>query len=163
MQSCLLLLIWTLLHHNTQPVLIFSRVRIFHLERLEKVTWFHSFGSGHTVKLSLNACKDKEFSCYSFLDETWVSLAWSGGEWEKRCRTSALKERLCWKGSFQRFHSFHTKHLTCSCWHRHHSQISTNKISPGRNTINYTMCSKSFVNLLMNLYCFMISWNMKCM
>ena len=31
-------------HHNTQPVLFFSRARIFHLERLEKVTWFHSFG-----------------------------------------------------------------------------------------------------------------------
>ena len=44
MHSCLLLLIWTLLYHNTQPVSIFSRVRIFHLERLEKVTWLHSFG-----------------------------------------------------------------------------------------------------------------------
>ena len=33
-----------MLHHNTQPALIFSRVRIFHLERLEKVTWFHRFG-----------------------------------------------------------------------------------------------------------------------
>ena len=43
MHTCLLLLIWTLLHHNTQPVLIFCRVRMFHLERLEKVTWFHSF------------------------------------------------------------------------------------------------------------------------
>ena len=38
-----MLLIWTLLDHNTQPVLIFFRVRTFHLERLEKVTWFHSF------------------------------------------------------------------------------------------------------------------------
>ena len=43
MHSCLLLLIWTLLHHNTQPVLIFFSVRIFHVERLEKVIWFHSF------------------------------------------------------------------------------------------------------------------------
>ena len=43
MQSCLLLQIWAFLHHNTQPVLIFSRVSIFNLERLEKVTWFHSF------------------------------------------------------------------------------------------------------------------------
>ena len=43
MHSCLLLLIWTFQHHNTQPVLIFSRVRIIHLERLEEGTWFHSF------------------------------------------------------------------------------------------------------------------------
>ena len=43
MHSCLLLLIWTFQHHNTQPVLIFSRVRITHLERLEEGTWFHTF------------------------------------------------------------------------------------------------------------------------
>ena len=49
MHSCLLLLIWILLHHNAQPVLIFSRVRIFHLERLEKVTWFHSFVKTKTI------------------------------------------------------------------------------------------------------------------
>ena len=37
----LYIVIWSLLHHNTQPVSIFPS--IFHLERLEKVTWFHSF------------------------------------------------------------------------------------------------------------------------
>ena len=35
---------WNLLTFCTQLILIFSSVRIFHLDRLEKVTWFHSFG-----------------------------------------------------------------------------------------------------------------------
>ena len=40
-QDCLQ--IWTLIHHSTQPTLIFSRVRVCHLERLKEGTWLHSF------------------------------------------------------------------------------------------------------------------------
>ena len=39
-----LTIVWSLgTHQSTQPILIFSRVRILHLKRLENVTWFHSF------------------------------------------------------------------------------------------------------------------------
>ena len=41
--------IWTFLHHNTQPVLIFNKKisRILNPKWPEKVTWFHSFGNYH--------------------------------------------------------------------------------------------------------------------
>ena len=42
--------IWTLIHHSTQAILIFSRVSLFHLERLKKGTWLHSFGLPDSVK-----------------------------------------------------------------------------------------------------------------
>ena len=72
MHSCLLLLIWTLLHHNTQPVLIFFRVRIFHLERLEKVTWF-DFIAMCWIELLIDSIIDNNGTeilifCTSFLD-----------------------------------------------------------------------------------------------
>ena len=35
--------IWTFLYHISQPILIFSRLRILHIERLLEVTWVHSF------------------------------------------------------------------------------------------------------------------------
>ena len=34
----------SLKHKNTQPLYIFSRVRVFHLNRLKERTWLHSFG-----------------------------------------------------------------------------------------------------------------------
>ena len=34
---------WSFLLHSSQPVLIFSWVRIPHLERLKEVTWFHCY------------------------------------------------------------------------------------------------------------------------
>ena len=58
MHSCLLLLIWTLQHHNTKPVLIFSRVRIIHLERLDEGTWFHSFGMTYCLCLNWKPIDD---------------------------------------------------------------------------------------------------------
>ena len=35
---------WSLIHHSTQHILIFSRVRVLHLDRLKEGTWLHSFG-----------------------------------------------------------------------------------------------------------------------
>ena len=35
----------SLKHKNTQPLYIFSRVRVLHLNRLKEWTWLHSFGS----------------------------------------------------------------------------------------------------------------------
>ena len=43
------------MHHNTQPTLISSRVRVFHLEVLKKETWSHSFGFDKiTLMLEIN-------------------------------------------------------------------------------------------------------------
>ena len=38
-----LTIVWSLIHHSTQPILIFSRVRVLHLDRLKEGTWLHSF------------------------------------------------------------------------------------------------------------------------
>ena len=35
----------SLKHKNTQPLYIFNRVRVLHLNRLKEKTWLHSFGS----------------------------------------------------------------------------------------------------------------------
>ena len=39
-----LTIVWTLIHHSTQPILIFSKARVLHLDRLKEGTLFHSFG-----------------------------------------------------------------------------------------------------------------------
>ena len=38
-----LTIVWSLIHHSTQPFLIFSRVTVLHLERLKEGTWLYSF------------------------------------------------------------------------------------------------------------------------
>ena len=38
----------SLKHKNTQPLYIFSRVRVLHLNRLKERTWLHSFGFSST-------------------------------------------------------------------------------------------------------------------
>ena len=39
-----LTIVWSLIHHCTQPIFpIFSRVRVLHLDRLKEGTWLHSF------------------------------------------------------------------------------------------------------------------------
>ena len=38
-----LTIVWNLIHHSTQPILIFSRARVLHLDRLKEETWLHSF------------------------------------------------------------------------------------------------------------------------
>ena len=40
-----LTILWSLIHHSTQPILIFFRVRVLHLDRLKEGTWLHSFES----------------------------------------------------------------------------------------------------------------------
>ena len=69
-----MLLIWTLLHHDTQYVLIFSRARIFHLKKLEKVTWFHGFAFIH------NQCTVLQDSFKTF-DEP-LFLSWWTVQWK---------------------------------------------------------------------------------
>ena len=38
-----LTIVWSLKHQNTQPIYIFSWVRVLHLDRLKEGTWLHSF------------------------------------------------------------------------------------------------------------------------
>ena len=38
-----LTIVWSLIHHSTQPILIFSSVRVLHLDRLKEGTWLHIF------------------------------------------------------------------------------------------------------------------------
>ena len=42
-----LTIVWSLIHHSTQTNLIFSRVKILHLDRLKEGTWLYSFASIH--------------------------------------------------------------------------------------------------------------------
>ena len=35
---------WSLKHQISQPIYIFNRVKVFHLDRLKKGTWLHCFG-----------------------------------------------------------------------------------------------------------------------
>ena len=43
--SAELTIVSSLKHKNTQPLYIFNRVRILHLDRLKEGTWLHSFGA----------------------------------------------------------------------------------------------------------------------
>ena len=43
-QCAELTIVSSLKHKNTQPLYIFSRVRVLHLNRLKERTWLHSFG-----------------------------------------------------------------------------------------------------------------------
>ena len=42
--SAELTIVSSLKHKNTQPLYIFNRVRVLHLDRLKEGTWLHSFG-----------------------------------------------------------------------------------------------------------------------
>ena len=42
--SAELTIVSSLKHKNTQPLYIFNRVRVLHLDRLKERTWLHSFG-----------------------------------------------------------------------------------------------------------------------
>ena len=41
--SAELTIVWSLKHKNTQPLYIFNRVKVLHLDRLKEGTWLHSF------------------------------------------------------------------------------------------------------------------------
>ena len=50
--SAELTIVSSLKHKNTQPLYIFNRVRVLHLDRLKEGTWLHSFGfCNHSVNL----------------------------------------------------------------------------------------------------------------
>ena len=36
--------VWSLKQQNTQPIYIFNRIRVLHLDKLKEGTWLHSFG-----------------------------------------------------------------------------------------------------------------------
>ena len=38
-----LTIVWSWIHHSTQPILIFSRIKVLHLDRLKEGTWLYSF------------------------------------------------------------------------------------------------------------------------
>ena len=38
-----LTIVWSLVHHSTQPILIFFRVRVLHLDRLKELVWGHRY------------------------------------------------------------------------------------------------------------------------
>ena len=59
------------IHHNTQLVLIFSRSKIFHLKRLENVTWFYSFAIDKFLKNFIGVSINK---CYCINDITGSNL-----------------------------------------------------------------------------------------
>ena len=45
--SAELTIVSSLKHKNTQPLYIFNRVRVLHIDRLKEGTWLHSFAPGH--------------------------------------------------------------------------------------------------------------------
>jgi hypothetical protein len=40
----------SLTHKNTQPLYMFNRVRVLHLNRLKERTWLHSFAAAYTAR-----------------------------------------------------------------------------------------------------------------
>ena len=46
-----LTIVWSLIHHSTQPILLFSRARVLHLDRLKEGTWLHSFATMHATSI----------------------------------------------------------------------------------------------------------------
>ena len=46
--SAELTIVSSLKHTNTQPLYIFNRVSVLHLDRPKEGTWLHSFGSNHS-------------------------------------------------------------------------------------------------------------------
>ena len=68
----------SLKHKNTQPLYIFSRVRVLHLNRLKERTWLHSFGySRWAAQYRLNGRLSSFFSFFSFwLIKTWCTSNW---------------------------------------------------------------------------------------
>ena len=114
MYSCLLLLIWTLLYLNTQPVLIFSRVVIFHLERLVKVTWFHNFEilcirSPCLQRMSFTACLRTNQTLF----KTWSAPA--------QCGAGSAVRKVSSKASIETSQEFF------QCWLLGFELNSTNK------------------------------------
>ena len=70
--------VWSLKHQVSQPIYIFNRVRVLHLDRLKEGTWLYSFGIlncdsrvavVHLMKSWLK-CKKFVFSNV-FLSRTW--------------------------------------------------------------------------------------------
>ena len=45
-----LTIVWSLMHHITQPILIFSRLRVLYVDRLKERTWLHSFDTFNMIK-----------------------------------------------------------------------------------------------------------------
>jgi hypothetical protein len=108
----------SLKHKNTQPLYIFSRVRVLHLNRLKERTWLHSFdffyqnvGSSRipirilcmyshlpfALFLKTNGVKSFFFSCkYIFISK----------DWEKSDRNSWGSYILVGKCALKSFFSF---------------------------------------------------------
>ena len=53
----------SLKHKNTQPLYMFNRVRVLHLNRLKERTWLHSFAPGSDRPALLWECNDENCIC----------------------------------------------------------------------------------------------------
>ena len=47
-----LTIVWSLKHQKTQPIYIFNRVRVLHLDRFKEGTWLHSFVRFRQARIS---------------------------------------------------------------------------------------------------------------
>ena len=66
--SAELTIVSSLKHKNTQPLYIFNRVRVLHLDRLKEGTWLHSFGCAVGI------------STYNTTEQLLVVERWEGWE-----------------------------------------------------------------------------------
>ena len=57
--SAELTIVSSLKHKNTQPLYIFNRVRVLHLDRLKEGTWLHSFGNNNSSYISKKVPKSE--------------------------------------------------------------------------------------------------------
>ena len=67
MNQCRATIVSSLKHKNTQPIYIFNRVRIFHLDRLKEGTWLYNFEF---------TSQEYEFFIDNFADLKCIKKAW---------------------------------------------------------------------------------------
>ena len=97
--SAELTIVSSLEHKNTQPLYIFNRVRVLHLNRLNEGTWLHSFGccwSGLPPLYSFGAfresviqriwCKCVQLYCGIRLNVQTTSVVWFTQLWSFRTK-----------------------------------------------------------------------------
>ena len=61
-----LTIVWSLKHQNTQPIYIFNRVSVLHLDRLKEGTWLHSFECRYPNCSYSNVLKHAFYTCSEY-------------------------------------------------------------------------------------------------
>ena len=92
----------SLKHKNTQPLYIFNRVRVLHLNRLKEQTWLHSFAIAHLRIKCVTETKNVSALFYKNL-KSWLThltlrflyiIGSSGPRWCARCASCGMQMHI---------------------------------------------------------------------